>query len=92
MNRSQSSNKNISIESQTSITQEKGGRVRFIAKRPNTQLKSRGTNRMERKRGAGLTTGGIESPNVARKDILELMNEGGVQTDVTIRNEDLSVE
>jgi hypothetical protein len=88
MNRSQSSNKNISIESQTSITQDKA-RVTFVPKRPNTQLKSRGTNRMDRKRGAGLITGN-ESPNGNKKDILDMM--GGIQTDVTIRNDDLSVE
>ncbi len=44
---------------------------------------------MDRKRGAGLITGN-ESPNGNKKDILDMM--GGIQTDVTIRNDDLSVE
>lgn len=89
MNRSQSSNKNISIESQNSITLNKGiNNSKYMIKRPSTQLKSRGAKKMDRKKGAGLTTGN-ESPSAFHKknDFIDI-----AQTDVTIRNDDLIEE
>lgn len=61
-----------------------------MIKRPSTQLKSRGNNRKDRRKGAGLTTGN-ESPSALHKknDIIELL---GMQTEATIRNDGLNDE
>lgn len=61
-----------------------------MGKRSNTKLKARGNKRVDRKKGAGLTTT-KESPSTKHKNngIKEIL---GIETDVTIRNGDLNDE